>query len=207
MRLQNKVAILTGCGSGIREAVSHRFAMEGTKCILADINGDHAKKVALEINNKGGIAHSIQMDVRIPSDRFKTIDLCLKQFLKIDILFNNAAIFEMAPLLESSSDSFDRIFEVNVKGIFFMMQETAKKMVDQKIKGKIINLSSQAGRRGEALVSHYCASKAAVFSYTQSAALALADHGINVNGIAPGVVDTPMWDVVDSLFAKYEKRS
>ena len=75
-----------------------------------------------------------------------------------------------------------------------MMQETAKKMVDQNIKGKIINLSSQAGRRGEALVSHYCASKAAVLSYTQSAALALADHGINVNGIAPGVVDTPMWD-------------
>jgi len=206
MRLKNKVAILTGCGSGIGEAVSHRFAMEGAKCILADINGEHAKKVALEINNKGGIAHSIQMDVRIPNDRSKTIDLCLKQFLKIDILFNNAAIFEMAPFLESSSDSFDRIFEVNVKGMFFMMQETAKKMVDQNIKGKIINLSSQAGRRGEALVSHYCASKAAVLSYTQSAALALADHGINVNGIAPGVVNTPMWDVVDSLFAKYEKR-
>ena len=98
MRLQNKVAILTGCGSGIGEAVSHRFAMEGAKCILADINGEHAKKVALEINNKGGIAHSIQMDVRIPNDRSKTIDLCLKQLLKIDILFNNAAIFEMAPL-------------------------------------------------------------------------------------------------------------
>ena len=93
MRLQNKVAILTGCGSGIGEAVSHRFAMEGAKCILADINGEHANKVALEINNKGGIAQSIQMDVRIPNDRSKTIELCLKQFLKIDIFLLGQQLF------------------------------------------------------------------------------------------------------------------
>ena len=79
-------------------------------------------------------------------------------------------------------------------------------MVENKTHGKIINVSSQAGRRGEALVSHYCATKAAIISYTQSAALALAKHSINVNGIAPGVIDTPMWDKVDSLFSKYEKR-
>ena len=79
-------------------------------------------------------------------------------------------------------------------------------MVDNNTRGKIINISSQAGRRGEALVSHYCASKAAVLSYTQSAALALSGKGINVNGIAPGVVDTPMWDIVDGLFAKYGNR-
>ena len=82
----------------------------------------------------------------------------------------------------------------------------AQMMVDNNTRGKIINISSQAGRRGEALVSHYCASKAAVLSYTQSAALALSGKGINVNGIAPGVVDTPMWDIVDGLFAKYENR-
>ena len=91
----------------------------------------------------------------------------------------------MAPFFESTRESYNRIFEVNVKGMFFMMQAVASQMVDQKIKGKIINLSSQAGRRGEALVSHYCASKAAVLSYTQSAALALASYKINVNGIAP----------------------
>jgi NAD(P)-dependent dehydrogenase (short-subunit alcohol dehydrogenase family) len=77
-------------------------------------------------------------------------------------------------------------------------------MVDAGRPGSIINLASQAGRRGEALVAHYCASKAAVISYTQSAALAMAPHGIRVNGIAPGVVDTPMWGHVDSLFARYE---
>ena len=100
----------------------------------------------------------------------------------------------MRPILDESWDVFDRLFAVNVKGMFFLMQAVAQKMVEQGHGGKIINMSSQAGRRGEALVSHYCATKAAVLSYTQSAALALASHKINVNGIAPGVVDTPMWN-------------
>jgi NAD(P)-dependent dehydrogenase (short-subunit alcohol dehydrogenase family) len=91
----------------------------------------------------------------------------------------------MHPLLDESWDSFDRLFAVNVKGMFFLLQAVARQMVEQGRGGKIINLSSQAGRRGEALVAHYCATKAAVISYTQSAALALAPHGINVNGIAP----------------------
>ena len=90
--------------------------------------------------------------------------------------------------------------------MFFLMQAVALRMVEQGRGGKIINMASQAGRRGEALVSHYCATKAAVISYTQSAALALAKERINVNGIAPGVIDTPMWEQVDALFAKYENR-
>jgi D-sorbitol dehydrogenase (acceptor) len=85
-----------------------------------------------------------------------------------------------------------------------VMQAVLRQMVNNDIRGSVINMSSQAGRRGEALVSHYCASKAAVISYTQSAALAMAPHGIRVNGIAPGVVDTPMWKHVDAQFAKYE---
>ncbi|MGC6693397.1 SDR family NAD(P)-dependent oxidoreductase, partial [Burkholderia pseudomallei] len=123
-----------------------------------------------------------------------------------DILFNNAALFDMRPLLDESWDVFDRLFAVNVKGLFLLMQALAQRMVEQGRGGKIVNMSSQAGRRGEALVSHYCAPKAAVLSYTQSAALALARHGINVNGIAPGVVDTPMGEQVDALFARYENR-
>ena len=98
------------------------------------------------------------------------------------------------------------MFAVNVKGLFFTLQAVAKRMIAQGSGGKIINMASQAGRRGEALVSIYCASKAAVISLTQSAGLDLIKHRINVNGIAPGVVDTPMWEHVDSLFAKYEHR-
>ena len=102
--------------------------------------------------------------------------------------------------------SFATLFAVNVKGLFFTLQAVAKRMIARGQGGKIINMASQAGRRGEALVSMYCASKAAVISITQSAGLDLIKHRINVNGIAPGVVDTPMWDQVDSLFAKYERR-
>jgi len=91
-----------------------------------------------------------------------------------------------------------------VKGLFFTLQGVARHMVERGQGGKIINMASQAGRRGEALVSVYCATKAAVISLTQSAGLDLIKHRINVNGIAPGVVDTPMWDRVDALFARYE---
>lgn len=119
-------------------------------------------------------------------------------------LINNAALFDMTPLWESDLDQYDRIFNVNVRAMFRLMQGISDDLRIKESPGKIINFSSQAGRRGEALVSHYCASKAAVISYTQSAALALAPYGINVNAIAPGVVDTPMWVNVDALFAKYE---
>ena len=110
----------------------------------------------------------------------------------------------MAPILEITEASFDRQFAINVKGLVFTLQAVAAQMVAQGRGGKIINMASQAGRRGEALVAVYCATKAAVISITQSAGLDLIKHGINVNGIAPGVVDTPMWEQVDALFAKYE---
>jgi D-sorbitol dehydrogenase (acceptor) len=110
----------------------------------------------------------------------------------------------MGPILEISEASFDKVFAVNTRGLFFTLQAAAAQMVKQGRGGKIINMSSQAGRRGEALVAIYCASKAAVISLTQSAGLDLIKYRINVNGIAPGVVDTPMWDHVDALFAKYE---
>jgi D-sorbitol dehydrogenase (acceptor) len=124
----------------------------------------------------------------------------------IGILVNNAAIFDMAPVEEITEKSYDRVFAVNVRGLLFTLQAVARQMIAAKHPGKIINMASQAGRRGEPLVAVYCASKAAVISLTQSAGLALIKHGINVNGISPGVVDTPMWDEVDALFAKYEGR-
>ena len=113
-------------------------------------------------------------------------------------------IFDMGPIVEVTEQSYEKVFAVNVKGLFFTLQAVARRMIARGQGGKIINMASQAGRRGEGLVAIYCASKAAVISLTQSAGLDLIKHRINVNGIAPGVVDTPMWDHVDSLFAKYE---
>ena len=132
------------------------------------------------------------------------VEAVVKRAGGIDILVNNAAVFDMQPLLEITRENFDKQFAVNVKGLLFTLQAVARQMVEQGRGGRIINFSSQAGRRGEALVAVYCATKAAVISLTQSAGQALIPHKINVNGIAPGVVDTPMWDQVDALFAKYE---
>jgi D-sorbitol dehydrogenase (acceptor) len=146
--------------------------------------------------------------VRLDVGRQESIDAMVGAVVgrhgRIDILVNNAGVFDMAPLLEITEASFDRQFAINVKGLLFTIQAVARQMVKQGQGGKIVNMASQAGRRGEALVAVYCATKAAVISLTQSAGLALIEHGINVNGIAPGVVDTPMWDTVDAQFARYE---
>ncbi|MEM7465182.1 MAG: L-iditol 2-dehydrogenase, partial [Pseudomonadota bacterium] len=124
----------------------------------------------------------------------------------IDILINNAALFDLAPIVEITRESYERLFSVNVSGALFMMQAAARSMIAGGKGGRIINMASQAGRRGEALVAVYCATKAAVISMTQSAGLDLIKHGINVNAIAPGVVDGEHWDGVDALFAKHENR-
>jgi D-sorbitol dehydrogenase (acceptor) len=203
--LQGKVAILTGAASGIGEAVARRYLDEGARCVLVDVKPADGFGAALR-NADGDRVLTISADVTRREDIQRIVASTVERFGRIDILFNNAALFDMRPILDESWDVFDRLFAVNVKGMFFLMQAVAQRMVEQGHGGKIINMSSQAGRRGEALVSHYCATKAAVLSYTQSAALALAPHKINVNGIAPGVVDTPMWDQVDALFAKYENR-
>jgi D-sorbitol dehydrogenase (acceptor) len=125
----------------------------------------------------------------------------------IDILVNNAALFTAAPITDITRDDYARVFDINVSGTLFVMQAVARAMIARKLGGKIINMASQAGRRGEPLVAVYCATKAAVISLTQSAGLNLIEHGINVNAIAPGVVDGEHWDGVDALFAELENKN
>mgnify|MGYP003640594559 CR=1 FL=1 len=115
--------------------------------------------------------------------------------------------FAQAYVAEGARADFDRTFDINVAGTLFTLQAVAKHMIARGGGGKIINMASQAGRRGEPLVAVYCATKAAIISLTQSAALNLIDHGINVNAIAPGVVDGEHWDGVDAFFAKYEGKA
>ena len=126
---------------------------------------------------------------------------------QIDILINNAAIFTAAPITEITRADYARTFDINVAGTLFTLQAVTRHMIDAGIKGRIINMASQAGRRGEPLVAVYCATKAAIISLTQSAGLNLIAHGINVNAISPGVVDGEHWDGVDAFFAKYENKA
>lgn len=203
MKLEGKVAVVTGSASGIGRAIAERYASEGAIVAVTDRKLDRAEKVAAGI---GGSAYGVALDVTSADSIAAMIAAVAERSGSIDILVNNAGVFDMAPVLDVTPESYDHLFAVNVKGLFFTLQAVAAHMVAAGKGGKIINISSQAGRRGEALVSIYCATKAAVISLTQSAGLDLIKHGINVNGIAPGVVETPMWDRVDALFAKYENR-
>jgi NAD(P)-dependent dehydrogenase (short-subunit alcohol dehydrogenase family) len=203
MKLKDKVAVVTGGAQGIGEAMVRAYAGEGAHVVVADMAVAKAEALAREL---GGKAMAVRLDVRDQGSVDAMIKAAVDRLGGIDILVNNAAIFEMEPVLEVTEASFDRQFAINVKGLFFTLQAVARQMVAQGRGGKIINMSSQAGRRGEALVTVYCATKAAVISITQSTGLGLIKHGINVNAIAPGVVDTPMWAQVDALFAKYENR-
>src|SRR3954452_754721 len=191
MKLQNKVAIVRGAAQGIGEGMVRAFAAEGARVVIADVAQDKAGALAQDIGDK---ALAVRLDVRDPASIDATAKAAVEQFGGIDILVNNAAVFDMQPLLEAIEASFDRQFAINVKGLFFTLQAVAKQMVEQGRGGKIINMSSQAGRRGEPLLPVYCATKAAVISLTQSFGLDLIKHGIYVNSIAPGVVDTPMWE-------------
>jgi D-sorbitol dehydrogenase (acceptor) len=204
-RLAQRHVLVTGAGGGIGLAIAQACLAEGARCTLVDRVTTPSEGVALLQRQHPDAVTYVAADVTDMPSVAAVLDAAQVVHGPIHTLVNNAALFDMAPLLESDEASFDRLFAVNVKAMFFVMQRVLQHMIDAGVQGgSVINMASQAGRRGEALVSHYCATKAAVISYTQSAALAMAPHGIRVNGISPGVIDTPMWSHVDSLFAKYE---
>jgi NAD(P)-dependent dehydrogenase (short-subunit alcohol dehydrogenase family) len=202
-RLAGKSALITGAARGIGAAFARAYAAEGATVAIGDIDVSRAEATAWSI---GPAAYAVALDVTSQTSIDAAVKAVEDRTGGIDILVNNAALFDMAPLTEITRDSYDRLFAINVAGVLFTMQAAARSMIARGKGGKIINMASQAGRRGEALVAVYCATKAAVISLTQSAGLALIKHGINVNAIAPGVVDGEHWDGVDALFAKYENR-
>lgn len=203
-RLAGKTALITGAARGIGLAFAEAYVAEGARVAIADIDIARARASAADL---GAAAIAVEMDVTRQESIDAAVAETVERLSQIDILINNAAIFSAAPIVEITREDFDRVFQINVAGALFTMQAVAKHMIERGQGGKIINMASQAGRRGEALVGVYCASKAAIISLTQSAGLNLIQHGINVNAIAPGVVDGEHWDGVDAFFAKYEHKA
>ena len=200
-RLDGKSALITGSACGIGRAFAEAYIREGATVAIADINIAAAEAAAAAI---GPGAYAVQLDVSKQDSIDAAIAAVVAQAGKLDILINNAALFDAAETVDITRASYDKLYAVNVAGTLFTMQAAARQMIAQGHGGKIINMASQAGRRGEPLVLVYCSTKAAVISMTQSAGLNLIGHGINVNAIAPGVVDGEHWEHVDAMFAKLE---
>ncbi len=205
--MQGKVAIVTGSARGIGRAIAERYAREGATCAIADIDPAGARSTADAIRGRGGKAFPVSLDVTRRESIQAMVDAVVAEAGRVDVLVNNAGVVEVQPIFEIDEPAWNRVFDVNVKGLFFTLQAVARRMVEQGAGGKIINLASEAGQRADGMVIAYSATKAAVISITKTAALALIRHRINVNAISPGVVDTPMWVEVDRQFAKWRGKA
>lgn len=181
-RLSGKVALVTGGASGIGKAVCERFAAEGARVVVADLDGERCAGVAETI---GPQAWGVALDVTSQDSIEEAVRFTISTAGQIDILVNAAGIYDVESILEISRERTERVFQVNIEGLIFMTQAVARHMVERGEGGRIINFSSQAGRRGEGPAVAYCASKAAVISITQSCALELIRYGINVNASLP----------------------
>lgn len=213
-RHAGKIAIVTGAGQGIGRGVAKRLAQEGAHIVVAEYNKTNAEEAAHELSQLGPQALAYPIDIG-ESDQIEqmTMDV-VAHFGRIDILVNNAGVNKTTWLLDVTPQDWDFVQRVNQKGLFFCVQAAAKQMIAQmpeevrqagraeRSYGKIVNFSSVAGRSGRPYSAEYSASKWAVISITQSAALALAPYNINVNAVCPGLVPTPMWSYIDQTQAE-----
>jgi NAD(P)-dependent dehydrogenase (short-subunit alcohol dehydrogenase family) len=191
MRLEHKVAIVTGGANGIGEAYSRGMAEEGASVVIVDIDMKKGKQVASEIEKAGGKALCVQTDVSKKRDAEKMIETTVEHFGSVDVLVNNAGILFTAPVEETTEEMWDKLLAVNVKGLFFCSQAAVVQMKKQK-SGKIINISSIAAIGAQDGICAYSSTKGAVLTMTKVFALELAPSNIQVNAVLPGTTNTGM---------------
>lgn len=191
MRLQNNIAIVTGAGSGIGRSIARMFAQEGASVVVADKIEENGNITVAEIRSAHGEALFVHTDVSNATSIDALVQKCLDTYGRVDILVNNAGIFRTAPLHETSEADWDTVLNVNLKGAFL----ASKRVIPEMLKhggGKIIHITSIAGLVGFTHAGPYCASKGGLIALTREMALEYAPHKININCIAPGVIDTAM---------------
>ena len=196
-RLDGRTIVVTGGASGIGAALAVGFADEGATSVIADLNLDAADAVAVQIESSGGRASAVRVDVTDRASVRAGIAHAVERHGRLDAYFNNAGMNSPMKFLDVSESNFDLVMRVNALGVLIGIQEAAKQFIAQGGGGKIVNTASIAGRQGFSSFAPFSAAKAAVISLTQSGARALAEHGITVNGFAPGVVATPLWTKLD----------
>ena len=197
MRLQDRVAIVTGSGQGIGKAIAERFAKEDAAVVIADINEASIDKVVRELTEAGRTAMGFKVDVTKKSQLKELMKAVTGKFGRIDILVNNAGVTRHRPLQAMNDEDWDYVLGVDLKGVFFCVQAVAEYMINQRY-GKIVNISSVLGTGTTPAVGvgtyNYAAAKAAVIQLTKTLARELGPHGINVNCVAPGNIGTVMAD-------------
>ena len=190
-RLEGKVAVITGGGSGIGRGIALRLVKEGASVVVFDRVREGAEKVVGEIRALGRRAIAVIGDVTKSEDIEDMVNAAIKEFGRIDILINNAGGGEVQPFLDIREEDWNRIVDLNLKSVFLCTQRVAKEMIERGIKGRIVNISSYAGKCPVPGEPHYSAAKAGVIAFTQALAKELAKYGINVNAVCPGWTDTP----------------
>ncbi|HCU2528669.1 (S)-acetoin forming diacetyl reductase [Klebsiella oxytoca] len=192
-----KVALVTGAGQGIGKAIALRLVQDGFAVAIADYNDATAQAVADEINQHGGQALAVKVDVSKRDQVFAAVEQARKGFGGFDVIVNNAGVAPSTPIEEIREDVIDKVYNINVKGVIWGIQAAVDAFKKEGHGGKIINACSQAGHVGNPELAVYSSSKFAVRGLTQTAARDLAHLGITVNGYCPGIVKTPMWAEID----------